>query len=90
MEEVEFEFRPYWFVVQRAGGELEPEPLPEPVAEPVAEPIVAEALANPEPFAPPAVLTAASDEPVAVEAEPVDAGFPPPLAPPPTRGLFGR
>lgn len=100
MEEVEFEFRPYWFVVQREGE-----------AAAVTPPTVAPAMPAPAPStlvaAPESPSTpdaSGSDEASAVDEEPerepelevpvpaagspLESFAPPP--PPPSRGLFGR
>ncbi len=98
MEEVEFEFRPYWFVVQRdaaaapvaSAAPAMPPPAPSSmVAEPEALTVPERTgSASPEAGEDEAVGEQESEAPAAVPAAPVDPFAPPP--PPPSRGLFGR
>ncbi len=104
MEEVEFEFRPYWFVVQR---ELAAAAAPAaPAAPAMPPPAPSSMVAEPEALAAPdrsvaevpvaempvvdeeAAGEAEPEAPAHVAAAPVDPFAPPPPAP--SRGLFGR
>jgi hypothetical protein len=95
MEEVEFEFRPYWFVVQRDAAAAVTAPVMPPpapssmVAEPEALTVTDRtASEGPETGGDEAVAEREPEAPAAAPAAPVDPFAPPP--PPPSRGLFGR
>lgn len=105
MEEVEFEFRPYWFVVQRELAAAAAAAPAAPAAPAMPPPAPSSMVAEPEALAAPdrpvvevpvAEVPAAED--AAGEAEPEAPAHVPatpvdpfaPPPPPPSRGLFGR